>query len=694
MGRLRAPLIVGFLVLLRAAASPLPDATLTTTRAVHGLSPEAAARAYPVRVQAVVTYYDPWIDPRRPALFVSDATGSVFVWLAGMPPFHLRPGDLIELNGESGPGDFAPVINRAQARFLRKSRLPAVAPKVTLTELLTGAHSTQWVQIEGIVRSFVESGKNIILNLALSDGDITATTLREEGVDYSRLVDARIELRGNASTLFNRQHQMTGMHLLFPGMSTVKVREPATPRPFDSPATPLARLLRFTPHASFRHRVHIQGTVTLNWPGRVVCVQEGTRGICAETAQRDSAPVGITTDLLGFPASGEFAPTLTNAVYRTVGRPAKTAAPHISAAAALSGDYDSRLVEIDGRLIGRDAGAKDPTVVLSVGDYVFSAVFPGGLPGATPRSTAIEWPEGSLLRLTGICSVQSDAMEKMLRQNFTTPKSFRIMLRSPGDVAVISRPSWWTAAHALRVLALALAGILMTAIALFRQVRKSRRTATELRREMRERLRAENATRAALAQMEHQAHHDPLTGLANRLMFDKSIQSALVAADAAGSRVGLLCLDLDHFKIVNDTLGHAAGDIVLRQAAARLSCVAPPGSLLARLGGDEFAFLLPLLAARTDAEKVALRVVEALAAPFSVEGLTWYCPASVGVSLYPDDASSVLALQKNADSALYQAKRASRGQVVMFDFAANQDSLGKSKNDAAVSREPNGLALA
>ena len=130
-----------------------------------------------------------------------------------------------------------------------------------------------------------ESGQNISLDLALSDGAVTANTLKEVGAYYDSLVDAKVRLRGNAAPLFNHQLQMTGVHLFFPNRAQVTVEEPAPADPFTLPVSPVSGLLRFTPDSASHHRVHIRGTVTLAWPGRLLCIQDGLHGLCAQTDQ-------------------------------------------------------------------------------------------------------------------------------------------------------------------------------------------------------------------------------------------------------------------------------------------------------------------------------------------------------------------------------------------------------------------------
>jgi diguanylate cyclase (GGDEF)-like protein len=156
--------------------------------------------------------------------------------------------------------------------------------------------------------------------------------------------------------------------------------------------------------------------------------------------------------------------------------------------------------------------------------------------------------------------------------------------------------------------------------------------------------------------MAHQARHDALTGLANRMLFAERGERELAKAGRDQAGVALVYADLDGFKLINDELGHGAGDDVLRQVAARLAGTARSSDTLARLGGDEFAVLLPG-ATRADAEALAGRVASAFAAPFSVAGLAREVRVSVGVAMYPQEAGSLPALLSAADAAMYRAKR-------------------------------------
>lgn len=425
--------------------------TLSTARAVHQLSFEESSRAYPVRLRGAVTYYDPYIDFRHAALFVCDSTGCIFGALSPAPAVPLKTGALVELTGVSGTGDFAPIVDRAQARVLGESHVPFTAPQVSLAHLLTGAEDGQWVEIEGVVHSVRESGRELVLGLALSDGAITATTSGQSGVDYDSLIDAKVKIHGNAAPLFNHRRQMTGAHVLFADLAQVKIEEPAPADPFALPLRPVNSLLRYTPSLAFLHRVHVRGLVTLLWPGRLLCIQDAAQGLCVQTAESAALAPGKLADVVGFPMVGEFSPTLSDAIYRGAGGGQPVPALALTADQVVRGDHDAELIQLQGVLIGRDRAAQDPTMMISSGKFLFPAILPSH-PGAQALPA---WPEGSTLRITGISSVQSDSNTSMLRENFSNPTSFHIMLRSPGDVVVLHGPSWWTAGHTLRVLALA-----------------------------------------------------------------------------------------------------------------------------------------------------------------------------------------------------------------------------------------------
>jgi diguanylate cyclase (GGDEF)-like protein len=184
------------------------------------------------------------------------------------------------------------------------------------------------------------------------------------------------------------------------------------------------------------------------------------------------------------------------------------------------------------------------------------------------------------------------------------------------------------------------------------------------------------ASAAMSMKREHQAMHDELTGLPNRACLHAKAREAVVEAARAGSRVAFLLLDLDHFKAVNDTLGHAAGDRMLKVVAHRLSHGVRPGDLVARLGGDEFVVLLPGARPDSTAREVAARLRAAVAEPIQLEGMTFQIETSVGIASCPDDARGAELLMKRADMAMYLAKERGTG-VEAYSAAADRSSAAR-----------------
>lgn len=190
-------------------------------------------------------------------------------------------------------------------------------------------------------------------------------------------------------------------------------------------------------------------------------------------------------------------------------------------------------------------------------------------------------------------------------------------------------------------------------------------------------------TEVELDRMEDAAYHDRLTGLPNRMALDIFFETAIPRAQRDGKRIALLYIDLDDFKPVNDTMGHATGDAVLYQVGERLTAKRRGGEIAARLGGDEFvlAVFVDADTARQEAEKIAGRIIEAIGEPFSAEGHTARIGCSIGIAFLPGDAQNVSDLFDLADGALYRAKDAGKN-CYTFAQDANPGESDESGRDA------------
>ena len=177
------------------------------------------------------------------------------------------------------------------------------------------------------------------------------------------------------------------------------------------------------------------------------------------------------------------------------------------------------------------------------------------------------------------------------------------------------------------------------------------------------------AQRAAQARFAHQAMHDSLTGLCNRAAVMEHIDKKLADGEqeAALGGFALLLLDLDGFKAINDNLGHDAGDALLRQVAARIEGALRDSDFVARLGGDEFLIVVPQVSDQETAARVGKKLVEVVGKSYGVSGQQSRVTASIGISMFPQDARERETLMKCADLALYEAKRAGRDQLCFYE---------------------------
>ena len=237
------------------------------------------------------------------------------------------------------------------------------------------------------------------------------------------------------------------------------------------------------------------------------------------------------------------------------------------------------------------------------------------------------------------------------------------------------RPTGW----------LSLAGLLGSAgILIFLLCREIRNTRRLLAR-----------TEESRDRIEHLAHHDALTGLPNRRLFEDRLIQALAVAARARRRLALLYLDLDGFKEINDSLGHRAGDELLRVVAERLATTVRGGDTIARLGGDEFAVIQIELRTATDAAILAERLMAAAAKPMRVGQQDVVIGASVGIALFPDDGGTADELRANADVALYSAKAAGRARMAYYrpELTTEARTRGLLRRDLARGIEEGELEL-
>jgi diguanylate cyclase (GGDEF)-like protein len=621
--------------------------TLTTALEVHSLLPSQSARQYPVHLRAVcVVCFAGWHG-----FFVHDGATGIFVETKDQVPLTaaIHPGTLLEIDGVTGQGEYAPIVDRSSLRIIGTRPIPH--PRlVSVDHLSTGAEDGQWIAFEGTVRSTAR--RDSMLELVVASGRLRTEVMTPlGGKDFERLVNARVRVNGTAGPIFNQRRQLIGTNVYSPSLDNIHVIEPAPSDPFSVPLRQVSSVFEYSPGAGPDHMVRVHGVVAARW-GQTVFINDGNQGASVLSREVTTLGPGDVVDAVGYPVLGDSAHTIDDAVFRRLGTAPMPEPRPATVKQALSGDYEGDLIRLDGRLLELRKGADQTTLLVDAGGAVFSAVLPGEL----KEQALTGFEDGSQIRLTGICVIS----ETQASRHFRLPKAFQILLRSPEDVAVLERPSWWTPGHALIMLALAMMCtfvVLGWVVALRKRVEQQ----TSLLRESEERFR-------------HMAQHDSLTGLATRVVLHDRLNVALENAKRHQAGLALLMLDLDRFKEINDSLGHHVGDEVLRVTAGRIAGAVRKSDTIARMGGDEFVVLLPDLDDPAFAEEIAAKVVAALSIPIACAGIQVPISVSVGVCTASAGELDAEALLKNVDAALYRAKAQGRNcfQIFRLELARAQ----------------------
>jgi diguanylate cyclase (GGDEF)-like protein len=676
---------------------------VTTVGAIRSLDEKQARAALPVRVSGVITYSDPgWHQ-----LFLQDSSGGIFVKYPGSSA-PLARGQAVILTGITSAGEYAPVIVAPKFVILGKGRLPKPI-LVTGNNASSGVLDSQFVEVEGVVHS-IKTGQDlqhVKFELHSPFGQVevfTGPTFLGPQSLHS-IEDASVRLQGVLGTLFNSNRQLVGYQLSITSIRDIKILTPPELNSFNKAPVPVSSLLRFSPHANSSRQFKVRGSVTMIGRGFLYLQDEGG-GLQVLT---DSEGLGLSdlVEVIGYLSpGGSYSPVLTDARVHVIGHGTGVAPRPLTAESALQGQFDSRLGTIEARLLSVADTPNGRTLVMRSGVLTFTAEF-GGI---DPGQLLPPLQEGSLLRLTGVCSVQVDprSLYLLLSQE---PLGFKLLIPSPRDIKVIEPPGWWSNSHALTVfgvLSTTVFAVLSWVVLLRRRVSRqvyALDQASEKAKAIRDLARAMREVTAkgdfaeqvsingndeiaqlgvqfntmlqelhqhdlrkkdAEAKLKYQAVTDELTGLPNRRLLSDRLSQALAIAKRNRHVLALLYIDLDGFKLVNDSLGHTVGDLLLGQVADRLQSRIRRSDTLARLGGDEFTMVLTSLNEKSAAGVVARSLLDVLARPFVIENHEITISASIGISVFPDHGTEAGDLLQQADSAMYTAKRNGKNQMMYF----------------------------
>ena len=749
---------------IAAKAATSTAAEVTTVRQIRSQNAQTHA-SKTVHIHGVVTYF----DTVAPNLFVQDATGGVWVDLRGSQLAPPSPGQVLDLRGVVGFG-FSPYISNPQWKIVGNAPPPKPV-RVLYDDVALGSFDGQWVQMDGVVRSFIQQaeGNVLVIEVATPTGAFKVRIPNYHEPFPMELVDAKVRFTGVCGATFNSRQQLVSVHLFTPSLKNIQVLDAPPKDPFAIPVTPIADVRRFSVDLSNEHRIRVIGTVTARFPRQGIYMTDATGGLYAES--EDGTPVveGDQVEVIGFPSAGSFSPVLKSARIRPTGQHFAPSVTPITGKAALKGAYDAELVTIDGILRSYRETSSGHSLIIESDDHV---TFEASLAHGGVKN--LESLEGSRLTLTGICAVRADENGN--------PADFKIVLRSPSDIRVVAPGPWLTtqrAASMVSFLMFVTVCVICWVVILRRRIRRQTQIiTTKLKNELalEERYRdifEQNLTglyiarsdsdivdcndacarilgysgRAALfaekgrvseilqelhkgssdtsflegtehsfkrpdgttgwalcslrvirdkdggsdvfegslvditerklaeERIQFLAFFDSLTSLPNRALVQDRLSKAIATARRQREKLGVLHLDIDNFKIINDCLGHSQGDELLRSIAQRLQGCSRDEDTVARLGGDEFLITLGPINAAADAAVVAERIAGELKPPFSVNGHVLNVTCSIGISIFPEHGEDAETLIKHADTAMYASKSSGRNTYRFFSEAMTTQAV-------------------
>jgi len=410
----------------------------SATADIRALSQAEAARGYPVRLHAVVTYYDPGTE-----CFVQDATGGIWVDVQSDGDLHLDPGQWVEVRGFTGKGLAANQVVKPTITVLGLASLPKPqSPRYE--EFASGKMVTEWIKMEGVVHSaqFDSDSKNLVLSLVVGGDSIRVEVHHYPEHARQELLDARIQVRGACGIISNSKQQMIGIVLYTPAYSFIRIQERGVPEAGIPYVESISDLMRLTPKTTSGHRVKVRGVVTLGAPYRFLYIADKTDSILMETAGQENVQPGDTVETVAFPVVGKGAPRLEEASLHKLAPGSRPAPVAIDVAQAMDGQFDRALVQIEGRVFELATEDRLPTLIMESGKVAFQAL----VLGAEAPTALAGMRVGSLVRVTGICQVQTDQEGN--------PRTFRILASCPADVVVLQQGPWWNTARAGVVLVL------------------------------------------------------------------------------------------------------------------------------------------------------------------------------------------------------------------------------------------------
>ena len=497
-----------------AVDNSLPE--LRSAEEIRRLLAAQAERHYPVRLQGIITFFDQRI-PTKAYRFIQDETAGIYFYMdPEIASQTLNPGQIVEIEGETGQGEFAPVVVAHNIKILGEGKFPE--PRlVSFESLASGQEDSQFVETRGIVHSVEldpQTGYHI-LEMATGNGRLTVYTSHVPVKHDEELVDGNVRVTGICITRFNLQRQLFDVGLLVPQTENITVEQTAPGDPFALPVQPIKNVLQFKWGNTYGHRLKVIGTITLCYADKMY-IQDETEGMCVQTKQAGDFIVGDRVEVLGFPAKGDYTPMLQSASCRKLPAGNQPQPELITTDQALNGTHDCRLVKIEATLLDRARQSNESFLILQAGKFIFHAYLKW--PGRNMDFSGLQ--NGSKVLVTGICVI--DPGNDWYSGSDWRAESFRILLRSANDIQVLARPPWWTLQRLLMAVGILLA-IILTAMGWVVLLRRRVHKQTKI---IEEKLQAEAAMKVRYVELFENA---------NDVVFTHDLQGRMTSINKTGA---------------------------------------------------------------------------------------------------------------------------------------------------------------
>ena len=448
-------LVCGF-ISSTAFGGTQPPIVLTNATDVLALPDDKASLGIPVSVKGIVTVAETNWDGR---FYVQDSSGGVFVEnKEGRPP---KVGDIVEISGITRAGGYAPCITKPHLNNLGTASLPAPRP-ITIEQLMSGTEDGQRVEISGVLRDAEFNGYRLVIELVSGGYRFHAFLPIPSSTNLQSLVGAKVLLRGTVATEYNAPlRHIVRVTLYVPLAEDFIIEQPAPANPFDQPIIPLNAIAQYRKNRLPASQVHVKGVVTFQRKGEDLFLQDASGGLQVKSKLDQSVIPGQVVEAVGFPAVENYLPVLEDAVFRKTDVLPKNLVPQpVSVGDLLEGLHHANYVSLDGVLVDRLARGigrtvDGPVIQTSLELQSSNLLFEAEKDTADENGFLTSIPIGSVVEVSGICVLESDADGKI--------KSVRILLPTSHNVQILARPGWLTPRHLLTSLAI-VSGILLLAI--------------------------------------------------------------------------------------------------------------------------------------------------------------------------------------------------------------------------------------